>query len=229
MTLRRKVLVIGAKSSIISNYLAYLSEGDYEVYKTFRSGKNVDNDKINAYELNLNLHDSVLNFKNLTEGKTFDFILFSIGATSGTPIESDSLQHLEETIRVNMSSQIFLLPILFEKLSDKGVLCFIGSAAADGASFDIAYAASKAGIRAAVNSYVQTRELCGKKILLIEPSLVEGTIMYQEMTEANIERHRSKNGGDLLQLNDISKTLIEIMLKPEEFETVVRIRPGATK
>jgi NADP-dependent 3-hydroxy acid dehydrogenase YdfG len=128
-----------------------------------------------------------------------------------------------------MSSQIFLLPILFEKLSDKGALCFIGSAAADGASFDIAYAASKAGIRAAVNSYVQTRELFGKKILLIEPSLVEGTSMYHEMTEANIERHRSKNGGDLLQLNDISETLIEIMLKPEEFETIVRIRPGATK
>jgi len=228
VTLRRKVLVIGAKSSIISNYLAYISEGDYEVYQTFRSTKNVHHDKFLVYELNLNLHESILNFKKLIEGKNFDFILFSIGATSGIPIETDSLQHIEETIRVNMSSQIFLLPILFDKLSEKGSLCFIGSTAADGASFDIAYAASKAGIRAAVKSFIQTRELRGKRILLIEPSLVEGSTMYQEMTESNIERHRAKNRGDLLQLSDIGKTLIEIMLKPDEFETIVRIRPGAT-
>jgi NAD(P)-dependent dehydrogenase (short-subunit alcohol dehydrogenase family) len=228
VTLRRKVLVIGAKSSIISNYLAYISEGDYEVYQTFRSTKNVDHDNFLVYELNLNLHESILNFKDLIEGEEFDFILFSIGATSGTPIETDSLQHIEETIRVNMSSQIFLLPTLVEKLSEKGALCFIGSSAADGASFDIAYAASKAGIRAAVKSFIHTRELRGKRILLVEPSLVEGSTMYQEMTESNIERHRAINSGELLQLSDIGKTLIEIMLKPDEFETLVRIRPGAT-
>lgn len=229
MTSRRKVLVIGANTSIISNYLENLTEDTYEVFRTYKSTKNFTNDKNHVYELDLNNHDSITNFRKLIQGKSFDFILFSIGATSGIPLESDSLEHIENTIRVNMASQVFLLPILFDKLTDQGTLCYIGSAAADGNSYDVAYAACKGGLRAAVSSFVHTRELGNKRIIVLEPSLVEGSTMYHEMTEANIERHRSKHGGELLRFKDIGELLRKIMLMPQDFETIVAFRPGEEK
>ena len=223
------MLVIGANSSIISDYLGYLAEKNYEIFKTYRSIKDLNSYQDHAFELDLNQTESVKNFKKIIQDEIFDFILFSVGATSGIPLELDSVNHIEETIRVNMASQIFLLPILLDRLSNQGTLCFIGSSAADGKSYDVAYAACKAGLRAAVSSFVHTRILESKRIILLEPSLVAGSSMYHEMTEENIEIHRSKHGGELLQIKDFGELLKEIMSNPQDFETIVPIRPGASK
>ena len=80
-----------------------------------------------------------------------------------------------------------------------------------------------------MTSFEHTRTLGNRKVFILEPSLVEGSAMYQSMTPENVNKHRLRTGGNLLHSSDVKKVLIHLMSNPQNFETVIRIRPNGAK
>lgn len=190
----KKALILGASASVISGLVEVLAEAEFELHTSSTVSLLPSRASIN-YRLDMNDQDSILRFLEQIQELKFDLILSAVGITSGIAIEVDSLEHIEFVTRVNQSSQIWLLPRLFDFLKEDGVLSYIGSSAAEGESFDLTYSANKAGLRAAVKSFFATRNLGRKKIYIFEPSLVEDSKMFREMTNSNVSIHRKKWGG----------------------------------
>jgi hypothetical protein len=68
-----------------------------------------------------------------------------------------------------------------------------------------------------------------KRIYIVEPSLVEESTMYGEMSPVNISVHRKKWDGSLLQKSEISKAILSLASDKVQSNPVHKIRPGANK
>ena len=224
-----KALIIGIDSSIISDLLANLSYLGYEIYGTSRRPRDEGKDYSKILDMDVSSIKSIENAFSIFGLQRFDLIVSAVGITAGTPLENDSPENIEYTVSVNLTSQLWMLPHIVKLLQKNGVAFFLGSSAAEGESFDITYSACKAGLRAAISSYLKTRPLGTKRIYILEPSLVEESTMYGEMSPVNISTHRKKWDGSLLQKSEISKAILSLASDKAQNNPVHKIRPGANK
>lgn len=225
MKASKKALVIGGNSSILQTFVDALRAKGYEIHATSRGSRPQGQVVSKHLNLDVRIQSSLENFIRQIQSEKYDLILSAIGMTSGVPIERETLSHIDEVLRVNLSANIWMLPRLIETLTTDGVIGFVGSSAAEGTSFDISYSAGKAGLRSAVTSYSSTRNLGEKRIYVFEPSLVEESTMYSEMNEANIHKHREKWNGQLLNFSDITTVLMKVYMDPKQEEIIQKIRP----
>lgn len=186
-------------------------------------------DKLTTYHLDVSSMDSVNEVFSLLALQQFDLVVSTIGITSGISLEQDTPIHIDYTLRVNLTSQLWMLPHIVNSLNENGTAIFLGSSAAEGESFDLTYSAAKAGLRAAISSFSKTRDIGEKRIFVLEPSLIEESTMYKEMTEANVLNHKRKWSGTLLKKNDISKVIIQLAMDKKQKESVQKIRPEGFK
>jgi NAD(P)-dependent dehydrogenase (short-subunit alcohol dehydrogenase family) len=224
-----KALIIGIDSSIISDLLVDLRQLGYEIYGTSRRPMSIDKNLSALYHLDVSSVGSVEEAFSLIALQKFDLVVSAIGMTSGVPLEQDTPNHIEYTMRVNLTSQLWMLPHIVDSLKENGIALFLGSSAADGESYDLTYSASKAGLRAAISSFSKTRELGEKRIYVIEPSLIEESTMYKEMTETNVLIHRRRWNGSLLKKKEISKAMIQLTLYKKQKDVIHKIRPEESK
>jgi NAD(P)-dependent dehydrogenase (short-subunit alcohol dehydrogenase family) len=224
-----KVLIIGIDSSIISDLMFRLNELGWEIHGTSRRPMSKHKNKLTTYYLDVSSIESVNGFFTLIALQRFDLVVSAIGITSGISLEQDTPSHIEYTLRVNLTSQLWMLPHIVNSLKENGIAIFLGSSAAEGESFDLTYSAAKAGLRAAISSFSKTRELGEKRIFVLEPSLIEESTMYKEMTAANVLNHRRKWNGSLLKKNDLSEAIIRLTIDKKQKETVKKIRPEGFK
>ena len=224
-----KALIIGIDSSIISDLMFTLHDLGYEIHGTSRRPMSKYKGKLTTYHLDVSSMESVNEVFALIALQKFDLIVSAIGITSRKSLEQDTPSHIEYTLKVNLTSQLWMLPHVVNSLKENGVAIFMGSSAAEGESFDLTYSAAKAGLRAAISGFSKTRKLGGKRIFVLEPSLIEESTMYKEMTATNILKHRRKWSGTLLKTSDISKAIIQLTTDKMQKETVQKIRPEGFK
>jgi NAD(P)-dependent dehydrogenase (short-subunit alcohol dehydrogenase family) len=225
VSLNQKALIIGIDSSAVSDLLARLNHLGYEIHGTSRRQAGQGKGPWLTYHLDVSSVGSLQQAFAKISNQKFDVIISAIGVTSGIALENDAPKHVEHTIVVNLTSQLLMLPKLVDLTNENGIIIFFGSSAADGDSYDLTYSASKAGLRAAITSYLNTRVVGKKRIYVVEPSLIEESTMYNQMTEGNIARHRGKWNGLLVEKKGISKAIISLILDSKQNDPIQRIRP----
>lgn len=223
----KRILVLGGSSSILKEFFLAIRDLNVDIHATFRRldlEPDVERFISKKYFLDLESDQTIFNFQNQVKHIKYDLILSLIGVTSGLSIEFDSLEHVQKTVNINAVNLLWLLPTLHESLKENGCICFMGSSAADGSSFDIAYSAAKAALRSGVTSYsLRLKE--NQSIYVLEPSLIEESTMYFEMSKANIAKHREKYSGRLLHKSDIALKLRELLLGNRPKTKIIKIRP----
>ena len=227
MTTPKKVLILGANSSIVEETILELLKLGAEVDGSFRE---IPEFSAHAerfseiFTLDLASEESIAKFSSAIQGKVYDFIICAIGKTSGVSLESNSFVNVIEVFKTNVIGLLFLLPQLHDRLKENGSICLIGSSSADGNSYDVVYSSSKAALRAGAMSYARRLSI-NQSIYVLEPSLVEESTMYTEMTEKNIQIHREKWNGKLLNQKDISKAILKLYNYERPQEIVLKLRP----
>jgi NAD(P)-dependent dehydrogenase (short-subunit alcohol dehydrogenase family) len=223
----KKVLVLGANSSILDEAISALLNLGAQIDGSFREIPEffANRDRFSdVFTLNLASEESIRKFSTEIQGKEYDFIICAIGKTSGVPIESDSFSNILDVFKSNVIGLLFLLPRLQEILASDGCICLIGSSSADGNSYDVAYSSTKAALRAGAMSYAK-RMSFNQSMYVIEPSLIEGSTMYKEMTEKNVQIHREKWNGNLLDLKNLSNAILKLYSFERPQEIVLKLRP----
>lgn len=102
---------------------------------------------------------------------------------------------------------VLLLNILFKNLAAKGTVVYLSSISARNGSFDPLYATAKASIHKFIQS-MQYHIKNGQRIVVAVPTLVEDSQMYLDMSQENIEKHRSRMSGNLLTKFEVSKSIL---------------------
>jgi NAD(P)-dependent dehydrogenase (short-subunit alcohol dehydrogenase family) len=73
-----------------------------------------------------------------------------------------------------------------------------------------AYAASKAALSVAAQSY-SLRVPAAQAIFTIEPTAIEKSKMFGEMSPETQNKHRSRAQGELLQISQVNSKIIELL------------------
>jgi len=209
----QRMLILGANSSLAPDLISRAKVIQTEVDVTV---SNLDKEPRNTlghsktFQLDLRDAKSCENFsKSLVPG-TYDYIVSFIGTTSGIPIESATYSEIEKVFQINVIGVLSILPGLQKALNATGRMCFVSSSAAKGNSFDVAYAASKAALSVAAKSY-SLRVPTAQAIFIIEPTAIEKSKMFAEMSRETQNKHRSRAQGELLQINQVNSKIIELL------------------
>lgn len=227
MTTPKKVLILGANSSIMEETILELLklgadvDGSFREYPEFSTYAERFSE---IFTLDLTSEESIAKFSTAIQEKVYDFILCAIGKTSGVSLESNTYVNVMEVFKTNVIGLLFLLPQLQDSLQENGSICLIGSSSADGNSYDVVYSSSKAALRAGAMSYAR-RLSANQSIYVLEPSLVEESTMYTEMTDENVQIHREKWNGNLLNQKDISAAILKLYNYERPQEVVLKLRP----
>ncbi len=213
MKTRQRMLILGGNSSLASDLIlrASLIQTDVDV-----TVSNLDQGPRNSlghsktFQLDLREAKSCENFSRSLVPGIYDYIVSLIGATSGIPIESSTYSDIEKVFQINVIGVLSILPSLQRALNATGRMCFVSSSAAKGNSFDVAYAASKAALSAAAQSY-SLRVPAAQAIFTIEPTAIEKSKMFGEMSPETQNKHRSRAQGELLQISQVNSKIIELL------------------
>ena len=207
------MLILGANSSLAPDLISRAKVIQTEVDVTV---SNLDHQPRNTlgqaktFQLDLRDAKSCENFSRSLVPGTYDYIVSLIGVTSGLPIESATYFDIEKVFQINVIGVLSILPSLQKALNATGRVCFVSSSAAKGNSFDVAYAASKAALSIAAKSY-SLRVPESQAIFTIEPTAIEKSKMFAEMSEETQNKHRSRAQGKLLQIAQVNSKIIELL------------------
>jgi NAD(P)-dependent dehydrogenase (short-subunit alcohol dehydrogenase family) len=213
MKSRQRMLILGANSSLAPDLISRAKVIQVEIDVTVL---NLDKQPINTlghsntFQLDLRDAKSCENFSRSLVPETYDYIVSLIGATSGIPIESATYSDIEKVFQINVIGVLSILPWLQKALNANGRMCFVSSSAAKGDSFDVAYAASKAALSVAAKSY-SLRVPEAQAIFTIEPTAIENSKMFAEMSAEVQNKHSLRAQGKLLQIAQVNSTIIELL------------------
>ena len=222
-----QTLIIGGGSSLSSTLIEELNlpPSFLEATHHSRSRLNVENMVSRVHELDLAEPESCNKFKkSLSESKFLNIIILT-GITSGKPLEESSYELINNVFQVNAIGITYLLPSLANSLTSGGRICILGSIAAEGNSFDSAYAASKVALRSLAKSF-SGRLNDGKKIFILEPSAIEDTRMVKDMDAKIKENHLIAANGALLTKTEVCKKIINILDDQSDLNYIQKIGIG---
>jgi len=198
-----QVLILGANSRIARTLLKKMETSYPDV--TLVSKSAIDDLNLKPYSfvsLNLNEQKSVENFIMKIGEKKFDFIYIFIGAVSDLETTSSSLEEITKYYVAFAASLNFLISKLQNNLKSSSTLIFLSSRAAHRPSYDAHYSAVKASTEAFIKSIANKSHT--KRFLILAPSLIEDTRIYEDMSPETIKAHRDRTSNSLLTLEEVA-------------------------
>ena len=207
MDLRNKVIVITGGSSGIGEELVKQASGaGAQVYFTYMNGferaQNIGRATRAGYKtFLLGDRDQTSSLLDAHMVNSIDYFIANAGIEFSGGLEEHTWNKIDRVLTTNLNGNLYLLQgfILLKKMIKGGQISVIGSIAADGNHDQLAYSASKAGLRGAVESLsrydkdVKSQELGVK---LLEPAFVR-TPMTERLLNI-LERRMSRKSPDLL-------------------------------
>ena len=208
------MLVVGGSSSLAPDLITLVKKFGIEIELTLTSlitSPKLDSGNHRTFQLDLENPQSCSEFiKNLPRER-YDFIVVLAGVTSGVPIEEAKYSDILRVFQINVIGLLSIFSSLGKSLKTSGRICVLGSVAAEGNSFDVAYASSKAALRGMTQA--MSKKLAStQRIYLLEPTTIEDSRMFNEMNEEIKNRHREKALGNLLKIEEVSEYLLQLML-----------------
>lgn len=211
-----RVLIVGAGSYISQALLDEISHFEPQITFVTRTTPPIaDLTSRRSFHLDLNSSESVENLLLNLSSQTFDYIYIFSGAVSGLDIDKSSIFETLRYYDAFAARLNFLISRLNKNLNDSGTLIFVSSRAAHRPSYDAHYSAVKASTEALVMSVAQ--KFPSKRFLVLAPSLIQNTRMYQAMSEENIEEHKRRTNDSLLTLSEITEELFKMSSEKEQY------------
>jgi NAD(P)-dependent dehydrogenase (short-subunit alcohol dehydrogenase family) len=202
-----RVLIVGANSSISRALIEEIAPLNPRITLASRSPINdIKFEMENLIQFSLEDWKSVELFFEKIEGESFDFIYILTGSVSGLDISTSTLKEVQEYYHTYASSLNYLIGRLQGHLADFATMIFVSSRAAHRQSYDAHYSAVKASTEAFIKSIV--RIFPTQRLLILAPSLIEDTRMYQDMTPENIMVHRKRTANQLLSLGEVVESIL---------------------
>jgi len=210
---QRKMLILGANSSLAPDLIMRANEIQSEVDVTFSNMEMPTRISLGyrkTFQLDLRDAKSCETFSQSLLPGNYDYIVSLIGTTSGIPLETAGYSDIERVFQVNIIGLLAILPSLHKSLNSTGRMCFVSSSAARGNSFDVAYGASKAALSVAARSY-SLRMPKTQALFTIEPTAIENSKMFAEMSIETQSKHRSRAQGKLLQITEVNSAIVKLL------------------
>jgi len=211
-----RVLIIGANSLISRALVQRIKPYTSKITLVSRLPiEDIDSESEDYIALNLEDIDSVSNlFQNLQESH-FDYVYILAGAASKLDISSSSLEETQDYYRTYGASLNYLIGRIQTHLSDSATMIFVSSRAAHRPSYDAHYSAIKASTEAFIMSIAN--RFPGRRLLVLAPSLIEETKMFNDMLQENIKLHRERTFNSLLTIEEVVESILEISFERDKF------------
>ena len=211
-----QILIIGANSLISRALVQGIKPYTSKITLVSRSLiGDIDSASEDYMALNLEDIDSVSNlFQNLQESH-FDYVYIFAGAVSKLDISSSSLEETQDYYRTYGASLNYLIGRIQTHLSDSATMIFVSSRAAHRPSYDAHYSAIKASTEAFIMSIAN--RFPGRRLLVLAPSLIENTKMFNDMLQENIKMHRERTFNSLLTIDEVVESILEIRFERDKF------------
>jgi NADP-dependent 3-hydroxy acid dehydrogenase YdfG len=206
----KKILILGATSSLATPFLKRALSENYEIYATTRISKNlINNTKLNWKYLDLNSQSSVNIFLRSFKDIKFDIVFDFIGKTSNFELHEIEIIKLDEYFNAQITNHIYLLLQIQKLINPNGVFVNISTRSVKHGSFDIPYVAAKSAIHNSIFS-LKDKISENQKIINIVSGLIENSTMFNQMSAENISSHRNRADKNLLTLDEFANILIEL-------------------
>ncbi|MDQ5953195.1 MAG: family oxidoreductase [Patescibacteria group bacterium] len=188
--------ITGRRSAIAQEFLKFLSPEDKVIYGT-------------AQDLPLDL----------------DQYFLCAGVIVGKNIVDIDESEACDMLRVNFVDVVKLCEKIF-KVNPKARICIVGSESGFKGSFDIVYAASKAG----VHLYVESKRLqhASQHLVCVAPTIIEDTGMTRRRgdVEETMRRGKERRLGRWLRAQEVARTCHFVLSEDALCNTVVRMTGG---
>ncbi len=211
-----KVLIVGANSSLASALIPQISLFNPKITAIFRKDTHVNSA---AFQQKMFLDLADISSIDRTMGQlaleSFNYIYIFIGATSNIDTKNGSIAAISEYYAMYSARLNYLLGKLENCLSVGGTLIFLSSRAAHRSSHDAHYSAVKSSNEGFLLSLSAKTQ--GKRILVLAPSLIENSAMYNRMSNETINNHRERTGNKLLSSKDITSILIDMSVNKTKY------------
>lgn len=177
----KNILIVGAGGFIAQELKADFERQGFTVLRTSRSKSS------NALYLDLNDPDCVENF--VAPVDKLHAIVFAQGIKPTQNLRTMTHQHFLNMLGVHLMGPSLLLKKLLPLCEKEALVLFFSSVAVRKGSYDPSYAAAKAGILGLIQSL--QNEFPEQRFNAISLGLVEGSPVYQGMSEEFRQKHRS--------------------------------------
>jgi 3-oxoacyl-[acyl-carrier protein] reductase len=211
----RKILIIGASSSIGQEIIKEFLSNDDQVLASYNTNKikftGLGKSNLHTLKLDINCSDSQKLFLNSIKniGK-IDVAIFLPALLLGKSMKDYIDDEIKEVIDTNFSSQISLFQKLMRVFSKNASVIFMSSISGQRGSYDPVYAASKAAQIGFIKSIALWE---GSRIRIngIAPSLVDNSSMFDAMATKRQKYHISQSPtGKLTSKKEIAKIVFDI-------------------
>ena len=211
-----RVLIVGANSSLASALITQISLFNPEITGIFREDTSV-NSAAFQHKMFFDLADvaSIDRLMGQLALESFSYIYIFVGATSNIDTKNGPIATISEYYAMYGARLNYLLGKLENCLSVGGTLIFLSSRAAHRPSYDAHYSAVKSSNEGFLLSL--SAKTKGKRILVLAPSLIENSAMYNRMSNKTINSHRERTGNRLLSSEDVTSILIEMSLNKTKY------------
>lgn len=192
----KNILLFGANSFIAKTFMQTCSDR-YSIHPVYRN-KTDD-------QLHLDFTDagSIEGFAGKINF-TADAILFLQGINPSVGAMDMTEEHFVKMMKINLVTPTLILSALRQKLASNCLVLFVSSVAKRKGSYDPAYAAAKSGLTGLMHSLANAYK--SQRFNLISLGLVEGSPVYNQMTQDFREKHASRmqNGAFIQSENVVS-------------------------
>ncbi|BCD98326.1 SDR family NAD(P)-dependent oxidoreductase [Marinagarivorans cellulosilyticus] len=210
---QKTALVLGC-SSIVGLSVAdrLLSEG-WKVYGTFgRREVAIKHPSFLALHLNVESSASISNFTEemFNRGVQLDLVVGLIGVLPGKSLQDYDENDLARIIDINFTSTAKLLKRLETQFCMGSSIVLMSSISSERGSYDPIYAASKGAVNAFVKS-LATWLAPKVRVNAIAPSLIESTVMFDEMLPERRELQLTQCPmKQFLSPEDLARIIVDI-------------------
>lgn len=211
--MKKKILIVGGSSYVGRSLIKHLNKKVFNIYSTYN--KNILSKKsfrgLNQIKIDLEKPEDYE--KNIKSTKNFDSIVFLSGILKGKNLVSLNNQDIQETLKINLTSQIILLKTILKSQKKKCTIIFLSSISGRKGSFDPVYAASKGAINSLIKSLSKWE---GPKIKCIGicSGLIKSTNMYNTFQKKRLKKLINENPNkEFVNADDLAKIIIDLTKK----------------
>ncbi len=203
------VVIIGASSSIGNIIVSRFHRSSANIIATFFNNEPSNKAIAQWARLNLESVDSIQKFVEFVGGKfkQLNKIICLAGMIPGKNLDEYEDDLIEKVMAVNFTGQVKVIKGLLPLLTSDSNIIMVSSISAQHGSYDPIYAAAKGAVLSFVKSFTNTMI----QVNAVAPGLIEGSKMYNDMSEENQQLHRKNTAsGRLLNIHDLAEVLHDI-------------------
>lgn len=154
-----------------------------------------------------------------------DYYFMCAGVLYGKAADEIEWDEVIETMKVNMLSVMIACDRIFEN-NAKAKICVIGSMSGINGSYDVTYAAAKAGL----HMYVEKKVLTYPKqhLVCVAPTIIEDSGMTQRRVDLRetLQRGRQRRLGRWLHAEEVAKVACFAIAQPSMCNTIIQLTGG---